>query len=69
MEKGQEVIYIGCDDGQVNGGNNDDPRSCLIEDRIYKIAYVEEHSWHTKIGLCEFPGKLFNSVCFEEVDS
>lgn len=32
MEKGQEVIYIGCDDGQVNWGNNDDPRLCLIED-------------------------------------
>ena len=33
----------------------------------YTVERIEEHSWHTKVFLKEFPGVEFNSVWFEEV--
>jgi len=63
-----KVRYIGASDGQVNyGGGSDDPRGLLKEGKIYTLQRKEAHSWHTKYYLKEFPGKKFNSVCFEEV--
>ena len=35
----------------------------------YTVADVEVHSWHTVVYLKEFPGKGFNSVAFNEIDS
>lgn len=35
--------------------------------KTYTVERIEEHSWHTKVFLKEFPGVEFNSVWFEEV--
>ena len=58
--------YIGAIDAQVRWGGNDDPRTILEEGVVYAVKSVEVHSCHTKIELEAFPGKKFNSVCFEE---
>ena len=58
--------YIGCDSSQVKWGDNDDPRTILEEGSVYAVKSEEVHAWHTKIELEAFPGKKFNSVCFEE---
>ena len=34
---------------------------------VYTIKKIEQHSWHTKVFLKEFPDVEFNSVWFEEV--
>lgn len=57
--------YIGASDEQVRWGGNDDPRGLLVEGESYEIARKEVHSWHTKIELVGFPGKVFNDVSFE----
>jgi hypothetical protein len=62
-----KVKYIGASEEQVKWGGNDDPRGLLIEGQDYEIERREIHSWHTKLHLTEFPGKKFNSVCFEEL--
>lgn len=60
------VKYLGCSDAQVRWGSNDDPRECgLVIGKSYELERKEEHSWHTKYYLVEFPGKKFNSVCFD----
>ena len=53
---------------QIDWGSNDDPRDLLIVGQEYEVEYVDEHSWHTKICLKDFPDLEFNSVSFEEVD-
>ena len=58
--------FIGCSSSQVRWGDNDDPRGILEEGSAYAVKSVEIHSWHTEIELEAFPGKKFNSVCFEE---
>ncbi len=58
------VVYIGADDAQVNWGGGDDPRECLAEGVAYELDGQEQHSWHTRFFLKDFPGKWFNSVCF-----
>ncbi len=60
-----KVKYIGATDDQIRWGGNDDPRELLVEDQEYELDHKEEHSWHTKYYLVEFPGKKFNSVCFK----
>ena len=62
-----KVRYIGASDGQIRWGSNDDPRGLLIEGKEYTLEHTEEHSWHTKFYLKEFPGKKFNSVCFTKI--
>lgn len=64
MKKGDIVQYIGCNDTQINWGNNDNPRSFLIVGKEYIIEMVEVHSYHTKIKLHNVTG-MFNSACFE----
>lgn len=54
-------------DAQVNWGGNDDPRGLLAEGACYEVANVDIRSSHTKITLTDFPGRVFNSVHFEEV--
>ena len=63
---GDEVRFTGCSDMQVQWGSSDDPRGRLVIDSKYIVSYVEEHSWHTKIGLKDVEGD-FPSVCFEVV--
>lgn len=65
FKRGDEVIYIGTTDEQVNWGRNDDPRGILFEgDRCY-VEKVEVHSQHTKLTLQGIYGK-FNSVSFKK---
>jgi hypothetical protein len=65
MEIGNIVIFLGCDQDQINWGNNDSPNENLIVGNEYVISLVELHSWHTKISVvgCD---KKFNSVCFRK---
>lgn len=48
-------------------GGCDQVKDYLILGGFYTVDYTEVHTWHTKVHLVEFPGKVFNSVCFEEV--
>ena len=66
MEAGDCVTYVGCNDDQVHWGSNDDPREVLAVGNGYTIDFVEEHTWHTKVGLVGFDGLKFNSVSFKE---
>jgi hypothetical protein len=59
--------YIGATLEQVNFGNCADPRGVLTERKVYEVARVEPHSWHTKFFLVGFPDLGFNSVCFKEI--
>lgn len=61
-----KVIYKGTSDEQVRWGGNDDPRGLLQEGREYEVEEREVHSWHTKLRLKGYPGKVFNSVCFDD---
>lgn len=69
MKINDKVKYIGSTEDQTRWGGNDSPHGLLIVGKSYTVAEVEEHSWHTKIYLKEFPGKKFNSVCFENESS
>ena len=42
--------------------------SLLKFGEIYDVERIEEHSWHTKVFLKEFPDVEFNSVWFDEVE-
>lgn len=66
LNTGDKIRYKGSTDDQVTWGNNDDPRGLLDIGQTYTVNLVELHSWHTKLELEGFPGKRFNSVCFEQ---
>lgn len=36
----------------------------LVEGEVYTLSMVDAHSFHTDVGLEEFPGHAFNSVFF-----
>ena len=36
--------------------------------KTYTVIHIEVYGWHTEVYLAEFPGKVFNSVMFEEID-
>jgi hypothetical protein len=40
----------------------------LIPGATYKLCKVEVGGFATNIYLEEYPGKVFNSVCFEEMN-
>lgn len=61
----ETVTYLDASDGQVRWGGNDDPRGLLEVGKAYAVAKREQHSWHTKLYLVDFPDKKFNSVCFK----
>lgn len=65
MKPGDNVLYLGCTQEQINWGNNDHPP--CIKDHVYVVTDVEVHSQHTKIQLKGIVGK-FNSVCFKVID-
>ena len=67
MKSSNKVSYTGCSKEQISWGSNDDPSTVLTMGDIYTIRKVEVHKWHTKIELREFPGKMFNSTCFDNV--
>jgi len=67
MKKGAKVIFIEATDEQINWGSNDDPRTLLSLEKVYEIASVEVHSWHTKIRLVGLEQYKFNSVHFAEL--
>ena len=57
--KGHEVR--GIPESSYFGNSN------IVEDTIYTIDYTNVHSSSTDVYLLEFPGKVFNSVLFEDV--
>ena len=65
-EVGDLVTYLGWIPEQVKWGNNDTPYM-LIVGRQYIIDSVEQHKWHTKVGIKGVVGK-FNSVHFTLAD-
>jgi hypothetical protein len=66
FEKGDQVVYIGTSDYQVNWGSNTDPRGILTEGDTYVVEDVRVHSSHTKLTLQRINGR-FNSVSFEKL--
>lgn len=59
------VVYIGATDRQINQCGTD-PRGLLTEGTEYEVEAICAHSGHTEVMLAAFPGKVFNSVCFEK---
>lgn len=53
---------------QINWGGNDNPNELLQLGREYEVLRREEHSWHTKLILKEFPDKKFNDVNFSYME-
>lgn len=39
----------------------------LKKDKTYHLLAFKVYGWHTEVFLAEFPGKIFNSVQFDEV--
>ena len=66
IEPGDKVKCVS--DYENNWGNCTPIKDCLTVDEIYTVKFWEVHSWHTKVHLVEFPGKVFNSVHFEKVE-
>ena len=67
---GNQVKYIGCSDSQdTYSRGNSDAREYLVVGEIYTIVDCDVGNWWTRFELSEFPGRTFNSVCFEEVDN
>lgn len=67
MEKGSKVRCISVDEDQSRWGGNDSAEEYLTIGEVYTLAQDPEvHAWHTKYYLEEVPGKVFNSVQFEE---
>lgn len=63
----KKVRFVGCSTEQVRWGSNDSPDGILKVGEEYEVEKEEVRSWHTKYFLKGFPGKKFNSICFEEV--
>lgn len=61
------VRFKGCTEDQIRWGSNDDPNGLLTPGEVYEVEKIDVHTWHTKYILKGFPGRVFNSVCFEEV--
>lgn len=61
-----KVRFVEATDEQVRWGGNDDPRPLMKKGDVFTLKSREVHSYHTKLHLVEFPGKVFNSVSFEE---
>jgi hypothetical protein len=51
----------------ITWGASESNAKLLKLGKTYTVERIEEHSWHTKVFLKEFPGFEFNSVWFEEV--
>ncbi len=67
MEEGSKVRCISVDEDQSRWGGNDSAEEYLTIGEVYTLAQDPEvHAWHTKYYLEEVPGKVFNSVQFEE---
>ena len=54
-------------DYENNWGSCEPIKGNLEVGKVYTVDRIEVHSWHTKVWLKEVPGKVFNSVHFEEV--
>lgn len=59
------ATYLGASDSQVAFGRNTDPRSYLTVGRRYQVDRVVVHDSVTDVYLKDYPGKGFNSACFD----
>lgn len=62
----RKVICVRNDSNLMGGGTF---AHLLTIGETYTIDYVDVGDWSTMVGLKEFPGKEFNSVLFEEIDT
>lgn len=62
-----KVKYTGASEEQITFFLTQESRGVLVEGELYEVDRIEEHSWHTRVYLKDYPGRGFNSVCFEEV--
>lgn len=62
-----KVRYTGCSDIQAKCAGRNDPRDFLAKGHTYTLLFKDVHSWSTEYELAEFPGKTFNSVCFDDI--
>ena len=59
--------FKGASDAQAEWGGNEDPRKFMSVGDVVTLVDKEVHDWHTKLIFKEYPGKKFNSVCFDPV--
>jgi hypothetical protein len=66
---GDKVKIIIHEDGEFNGYEYDITLLKTIDpEKEYTVDYTNIGSYHTDLYLEEFPGIMFNSVCFYNVD-
>lgn len=63
---GKKLVFMGASDIQVNYCGRHDPREFLTVGETYTVSDANVGGWSTTLEFKEFPGKTFNSVCFEE---
>ena len=63
----KKVSYIGTQFavGVTEGGDN--PEGLLVVGHTYQVFSETTWRWHTLYRLFEWPGKVFNSLCFSDV--
>ena len=62
----REVI---CISNQDNNFFSCDVNSPMLEvGATYTVVNLYVYGWYTEVELKEFPGVVFNSVCFKEID-
>lgn len=62
----REVVCVANEDNKFFSCDTNSP--LLKAGATYTIANIDVHGWHTEVELKEFPGVVFNSVCFAEKD-
>jgi hypothetical protein len=60
----KEVVFLGCNEHQMNWGSYTGDVSELVVGEKYIVEKEEIHSWHTKVFLKGIDGS-FNSTCFD----
>jgi hypothetical protein len=67
---GKHVRFVGCSELQLiysaSGASN--PNEFCVEGKDYEIEDVKMFSFSSLVSLKEFPGKYFNTSCFNSID-
>jgi len=62
---GKRMMFTGADDIQAKWTGNADPRSFFVEGDVATVRTINIGGWSSTLEFEQFPGKTFNSVCFE----
>lgn len=65
FDSGDFLIYIGCDEDQINFSNHDDPREKLIIGNKYEVMHIDVYFRYVKIYLKDFPEFNFKAAWFK----